>query len=99
MSGQPPGAHRHPRQDTVIKSAGDGQLNHPRGIAVSGEEVFVVELNNHRVQVFGLDGTYRRQFGEKGAGEGQFNCPTGIAVSGDEVFVVDPDNLRVQVFR
>ena len=74
-----------------------GQFIGPGGIAVSGEEVFVCDHYSNRVQVFRLDGTYRRQWGRQ-AGEGQFDPPLGIAVSGEEVFVCDMNNHRVQVF-
>ena len=49
--------------------------------------MFVIDRENNRVQVFGLDGTYRRQWGQTGEGDGQFKLPIGIAVSGEEVFV------------
>ena len=53
-------------------------------------EVFVCDRDNHRVQVFGLDGTYLRQWGTQGAGHGQLNGPCGVTVSdGGEVFVCD----------
>ena len=87
------------RRQWGARGAGEGQLNYLHNIAVSGEEVFVVDHDNHRVQVFGLDGTYRRQWGQRGAGEGHFNHPIGIAVSGEEVFVCDFINHRVQVFK
>ena len=50
------------------------------------------------MQVFGLDGTFVRQWGGRGAGPGQFNVPRGVAVVGDAVIVCDAGNHRVQVF-
>jgi DNA-binding beta-propeller fold protein YncE len=38
--------------------AGDGQFNGPAGIAVKGDEVFVTELGNNRVQVFDRNGAF-----------------------------------------
>lgn len=38
------------------KGAGPGQLDRPNGIAVAGQFVWVVERDNHRVQMFGLPG-------------------------------------------
>ena len=66
-------------------------------MVVSGEEVFVTDYDNHRVQVFGLDGSYKRQWGGEGDGAGQFNYPDGIAVSEGELFVASKH--RIQVFR
>ena len=62
---------------------------------MSGEEVFVTDYASHRVQVFGLDGSYKRQWGGKGDGAGQFNRPEGIAVSEGEVFVVSVHRIQV----
>ena len=50
------------------------------------------------ITVFGLDGSFVRQWGTQGSGEGQFNAFTGVAVNGDEVLVADDGNHRVQVF-
>jgi len=86
------------------KGTGDGQFYYPvvfahDGIHVSGGEVFVTDASNHRVQVFKLDGTYKRKWGSYGTGKGQFYYPYGIHVSGGEVFVTDANNHRVQVFE
>ena len=46
-----------------------------------------------RLQVFGLNGVYLRQWGAWGSGEGQFDqSPRGIAVKGEAVFVADTYN-------
>ena len=37
--------------------------NTPCGVAVGRQEVVVCDRDNHRVQVFGLDGTFLRQWG------------------------------------
>jgi hypothetical protein len=50
------------------------------------------------VVVFGLDGSFMRQWGAKGIGEGQFDCPSFVVVRGEEVLVNDFTNHRVQVF-
>ena len=64
---------------------------------MNGDEVLVADFANHRVQVFGLDGSFVRQWGGKGGGAGQFVHPRNIAVSKGEVFV--SSNHRIQVFR
>ncbi len=45
------------------KGDGPGQFNDPTGIAVAGGEVFVADARNGRIQVFDLDGNFKRQFG------------------------------------
>jgi hypothetical protein len=43
---------------------GAGQLNNPKGVAIDGVgNLYVVEQNNHRISVFGADGTFIRAFG------------------------------------
>ena len=55
---------------------------------------------NRRVQVFGLDGRFVRQWGSEGDAEGQFKYPEGLAVDDKgDVIVADADNQRIQVFR
>ena len=40
--------------------SGQGQLNHSAGVAVAGQEVYVADTSNHRLQVFSTTGTYQR---------------------------------------
>ena len=54
-----------------------GQFNDPTGIAVSGDEVFVSDSRNARIQVFDLDGNFKHQFGTKGTAPGQLGRPSG----------------------
>ena len=88
-----------------------GQFNHPRGVAVGpAGNVYVVDSDNSRVQVFDQNGAFLREWGsycdlESGqgcltpTGEGQFREPWGIAVSQDgRVYVADTWNHRIQMF-
>jgi len=61
-------------------------------------EVYVTDLVNQRVQVFDLNGVYKRKWGSKGSGNGYFNYPWGISIYKSEVFVSDRFNYRIQVF-
>ena len=56
------------------------------------------DTGNHRVVVFGLDGSFVRQWGTEGSGEGHFKTSAAVVVNGDEVLVTDMNNNRVQVF-
>jgi len=68
------------------RGKGDGQFRGPAGIAVLARDhptqdlVYVVDKGNHRVQVFGPDGTFVRKWGTPGARDGQFYHPHGVAV-------------------
>ncbi len=72
----------------------------PRAIAVTGNEIFVVDTGNERVQVFSPDGTFVRAWGGKGDGPSQFSEPVGIVVGPDgRVYVADSGNGRISVFQ
>ena len=77
-----------------------GQLDQPRGIAVDQHgNLYVADTGNHRVQVFGPDGTLIRAFGSFGSGDGQFNEPRGVAVDAQgNVYVADTWNARIVKF-
>jgi DNA-binding beta-propeller fold protein YncE len=79
--------------------SGPGQFDIPWGVTVdpNSGEVFVVDQNNNRVQVFDANGQFLRQFGTFGSGAGQFNLPFGIAIdTGGDLFVTEMGNHRVQ---
>ncbi len=81
-------------------------LERPTGVAVSrdGGLIYVIdrsnnESNNHRVVIYGKDGTKIRVIGTRGDGEGQFNVPLQAAVAPDgTLYVLDAGNFRVQAF-
>jgi YVTN family beta-propeller protein len=78
---------------------GDGQLQLPWTVAADGDEIYVVENDNHRVSVFKTDGTFVRKFGRKGDGNGQMRDPMGLCLDGGFVHISDQYNHRVVVFR
>ncbi|MEI2703167.1 MAG: hypothetical protein V9E83_12305 [Baekduia sp.] len=77
-----------------------GQLAHPRAIAARGNQVVVADDQNHRLAVFGSDGTFNRSVGlGKGAGPGQLSFPFGVAMdTRSRIFVADDMNQRVVRF-
>lgn len=78
-----------------------GQLNSPRGVAVSPDDqfIYVSILNNSAVYKFKQDGTFVSGTAGKGAKPGQFNEPSGIAVDKDgSLYVADAWNGRIQKF-
>ena len=55
-------------------------LNKALGVAVNDrDQIALTELFNHRVSVFGSNGTHLRSFGGEGERNGEFNQPSGIA--------------------
>ena len=83
--------HTHPTPTSVLKvfqsdgtfvgsigseGRSSGQLAHPHYIAVSAtNRVVVTDSNNHRVQVFDVNGHCLTTFGGEGGEEGKFKFP------------------------
>jgi len=82
------------------KGAAPGQLGRPMNLRIAGDELYVADYWNDRIQVFALDGTPHRSIGRPGHGPGEFNAPGGIAVASDgSLFVADFYNQRIQHLR
>ncbi|MEM6560702.1 MAG: hypothetical protein AAF656_03805, partial [Planctomycetota bacterium] len=75
----------------------DGQFQRPQSILVVGDELFVADAINHRIAVFGTDGTFRRNLASQGAEPGELNFPYGIDLHPDgDLIVTEYGNNRVQ---
>jgi DNA-binding beta-propeller fold protein YncE len=86
-------------QDSADPTLQPGTFFGPRAIAIAGDELYVVDTGNERVQVFALDGTFRRAFGGHGSEAHQLIEPVGIAIGPDgAVYVADSSNGRISVF-
>ncbi|MEZ4626261.1 MAG: NHL repeat-containing protein, partial [Thermomicrobiales bacterium] len=86
-------------QDSTDASINPGMFFGPRAIAVTNEDIFVVDTGNERVQVFGRDGSFKRAFGGNGSAPGQLIEPVGIVIGPDGlVYVADSGNGRISVF-
>ena len=81
------------------KGSGPGDFHYPRGVAVTGDRVFVCDCLNVRVQVLTTNLEPVKQFGSVGTGDGQLKGPEDIAVDSEGMlYVCDRNNNRVQVF-
>ena len=81
--------------------SGDGQFNRPRGLCFNSKGLlYVVDIDNCRVQVFRENNVFLLKFGSKGHNPGQFQNPRYIAVdSSDRVYVTDwCDDGGISVF-
>lgn len=79
------------------------QFNSPHGFCLGvDEEIIVADTNNHRIEVFEKDGTFKMQFGAPGKEEGQLWYPRKVAVmrSNSKFVVCDRGNerSRMQIF-
>ncbi len=75
-----------------------GRFNDPTGIAVANDEVFVADSRNGRIQVFDLDGNFKRQFGRPGDAPGELGRPMNLTIRDGELYVPEYFNDRIQVF-
>lgn len=87
------------------QGSGDGELaitSNPYdavGVSETGE-VYVADIGNNRVQVFGGDGAFHRAFGAAGSQGGQLNHPVSVDAGPDQaVYVVDQFNARLQKYH
>ena len=61
------------------RGSGPGKLGWAVGLALSGEDLYLVEPYVGRVQEFSTSGKFERDFDERGTGDGKSNVPYGMA--------------------
>jgi DNA-binding beta-propeller fold protein YncE len=89
---------------SVARGVGEGDLGLPRGVALDGDHIFVVDTTAHAIKVYDRPGDvgdvprYLGSFGVEGIGDDQFQYPNGIAVGGGKIYVTDRENNRIQVW-
>jgi sugar lactone lactonase YvrE len=77
-----------------------GSFSNPQALAFHNRELFVADCTNRRIQVFGADCSFRREWGRQGHEEGMFQSPLGLAISTKgEVFVSDHTRQHIQVYN
>jgi hypothetical protein len=76
----------------VAQTASDlpGQFQFPNSLKVLGDEVWVVDSNNRRMEIFGLDGTYKRLLPLAGLPRGLVFLPrsSGATAADTDAYVV-----------
>jgi tripartite motif-containing protein 71 len=63
------------------------------GLAIAGDQLFVADTRNHRVQRMGLDGSSPLAFGS-----GDLLYPQGLTVAADRVVVADDQHHRLALY-
>ena len=77
---------------------GDGQFICPWGLFIKGDEMYVAEFGNDRIQKLTTGGQFLQKFGQRGSGQGQFRYPASVIVDQmDRLIVSDSLNDRVVV--
>jgi DNA-binding beta-propeller fold protein YncE len=91
------------RVSEIGRGSGEGDLGLPRGIAIKGNRLFVVDATAMMVRVYRLPNdasetpVYIGSFGGEGIGDGQFQYPNGIAIDRNgRIYITDRQNGRVQ---
>lgn len=77
-----------------------GNFKRPKSLAIdSKDRLFVLDYDNHRIQIFDEHGVFLNELGEKGDGMQQFDRPIDIAIDeNDYLYVADQGNNRIQIF-
>ena len=88
------------REDRFLRTIGTPGQFKPVDIAIAGDRLYVVDIQNHQVQV--LDkrtGQVLNRIAKAGSGPGDLFHPTNIAFAPNgDLLVVDTSNFRVQRF-
>ncbi len=89
---------RFDAQNRFVAAYGREELKKPIDVARVGEELFVVDIADHEIEVYDRKtGSYKRTLGEQGNDPGQFSNPSGITSDKDgNLYVSDHYNWRVQ---
>jgi len=74
-------------------------LNRPHEVKVADDgTIYVLDLGDVCIKVYGKDGKYLRTVGRKGQGPGEFGFLVYMTLSSDgRIFLMDPVNSRVSV--
>ena len=82
------------------RGAHEGEFDHPRGVTLHNDEVYVCDCYNHRIQVFDLDLNFIRSIGSHGSGRGEFDAPVDVKFDNfGNMYIADYYNKRVQVMN
>jgi hypothetical protein len=76
---------------------GNAEFARPQSMTLAGDELVIADGCNHRLQVWGLDGSWRRDLGGAGREPGRFAYPYGVESLGDgTALVAEFGNHRIQ---
>lgn len=81
-----------------IYGTDENPLKKPMGVVEIDKKVFVADTDNHRIQVFDLDGNPSQIIGKSGTGKGEFQFPYGLATdTNHQLYVADIVSNKVSV--
>jgi streptogramin lyase len=92
--------------ESEICGSDQSHLCGPRHITIHGNQLFIPDAGNHRVQIFDISipsaPVYVATLGTTGVSgndNAHFNNPSGVAVDANYIYVADLWNSRIQVFN
>ena len=63
-------------------------------------DIVLADSENHRIQIFGSEGTFKHKFGSRGTGDADLCYPLCVAITTDDcIAVTDSVNSHVKVFN
>ncbi|XP_065186154.1 uncharacterized protein LOC135816977 [Sycon ciliatum] len=79
--------------------SGRDQFEGPWGLASNkAGDLIICDIGNHRIQIHGVDGQFKKMTGQEGTSCGEFCVPTAVHVTDDErVIILDTLNHRLQI--
>ena len=81
-----------------VGQRGSKVFNHPRGVILYYNQVYVCDSFNNCIQVFDLDLNFVRSIGSYGKGKGKFSSPQDVKFdTAGNMYVAEFENGRVQV--
>ncbi|MDE2793496.1 MAG: 6-bladed beta-propeller [Gemmatimonadota bacterium] len=84
---------------SITETGSANEFGGVRSVALGPEDaLYIADLVNREVRVFGLDGAHRRTFGREGEGPGEFAGLHSIAWVGDRLLALDYVMGRVTEF-
>ena len=74
---------------------GDGEFDHPIDVVEQKGELYVSDCNNHRIQVFSMEGRFIRSFTVKDPATQKSCAPRGLCVGPDRLLYIacHPDRI------
>lgn len=90
----------NPKGDLIREIGSENMMQRPAGIEIDKKTrlLYVIDVLESKIHVYGLDGTHKKTIGGFGDGDGQFNRPTSMTIGKDgNLYIVDAMNSRVQI--
>jgi YD repeat-containing protein len=82
-----------------LAGSGNGELSAPDGLVIVGQNIYVADAGNNRIEELTTAGAFVRGFGSSGSEPGQMKIPVAVAIDRmGNVWVADRANNRIDQF-